>query len=459
MHYRLKNYLILRGWTDIEYALVNTTNGNIEVLNPFQFQVLSLCNGVMDLSEEWIPVLYKELVNSLLENGVIEVCQSGGIISEYQEYKRYSCRYVRTVHWSVTGRCNYRCRHCYMSAPDAKYGEFSLEECLFVIDQMAEAGVFQIMLTGGEPLVRKDFFTIVDALLERNITIKEIYSNGRLITDDLLDKMEIRKIKPAFSISFDGVGWHDWLRGIPGAEKDAIRAFSLLQKRGFKYTVEMSLHKLNAESIDASVKLLAELGVSHLKITPTTDAGSWMKEGGKYTLTIPELYDIYLNYVKVYKDSGAPISLMLGGFFRCIKGSDKYTVPAKKYNGSEAMLTQPLCKSAHETVYVAADGKVLPCIPLSGLPIQEMFPSLLEHRLIDILSDSKYADIIETSLAQLLQHNGKCADCEWKYICGGGCRAGALVTNNDYLGCDEAICHFFKGNYQAEIAMIYNSIY
>lgn len=457
MHYKLNSQYILRGWTNLPYCLVNTTNGECETLNPIVFQTLSLCNGITDMDGALIPSIYRNIVKQLEENNVIEKCKSGDESSNYQSYKEYDCRHIGELQWSITGKCNYRCRHCYMSAPDAKYGELSLEQCLEIINQIEEAGIFQVMLTGGEPLVRKDFFTIVDALSEKNISIKEIYSNGRLINENLLDKFENRHIKPVFSISFDGVEWHDWLRGIPGAEKDAIRAFSILQKRGFVCDVEMSLHKLNLNSIENTVKLLADLGIRQLKISPTSDSGKWMNEGGKYTLTTQELYNAYLNYVKTYKESGAPINLMLGGFFRCSRGSEKYSIPAMKFDGTEDMQKQPLCGSAHNRVYIAADGKVLPCIPLSGLPIQEIFPNIQEQRLAEILTGSEYSKLIESQLKDLLAQNPKCAACEWKYVCGGGCRAGALLSNQGYMGCDETICYFFKENYQAKIAGIYNN--
>lgn len=71
----------------------------------------------------------------------------------------------------------------------------------------------QVSLTGGEALTRRDFFEIVDALLEHGIVITLIYSNGALVNENVLKEFENRKIWPGFNISFDGVeGWHDWLR-------------------------------------------------------------------------------------------------------------------------------------------------------------------------------------------------------------------------------------------------------
>lgn len=57
----------------------------------------------------------------------------------------------------------------------------------------------------------------------------------------LLDALEARGIRPEFNMSFDGVGTHDWLRGIDGAERDVERAFLLCRERGFPTGAEMRL--------------------------------------------------------------------------------------------------------------------------------------------------------------------------------------------------------------------------
>lgn len=131
--------------------------------------------------------------------------------------------------------------------------------------------------------------------------------------------------------------------------------------------------------------------------------------------------------------------------------------PPKKYDGTEKMLRQTLCGSARITMYISADGKLLPCIPLTGLPIQDEMPSLLDVPLCEALSDSAYLYRIDTRLKSLLKVNKECAQCEHKYICGGGCRAGALIKGGDYLGRDEFTCCFFKNNYEEQIRKLYES--
>ena len=457
MFCRIIEPYVLRGWERLPHAIMDQASGKTMFIDDVTFQALSFCNGRIDIDSPFLLPTHKQIIKELKKNGIVKECEYGVELSEEQKYRLIPCRYIARAHWSITGKCNLRCRHCYMSAPQAKYGELSHEQCLSIIHQLADAGITQISLTGGEPLVRDDFLELVDALSNNHIHILQIYSNGVLISEKLLDELMNRGVKPEFSLSFDGVGWHDWLRGTDGAEKLAVDAIKLLRSKGFEVSIETCLHKKNLHTLEATFKLLTELGIRSWKATPASDSGNWAEEGGKYNLTPEELYDAYLDFIPKYKAAGSPMSIMLGGFFASRKGGTSYLLPSKKYNGSEATQKSVICGSARNTMYIAADGKLLPCIPLSGLPIQEEMPSLVDTPLLEALSASNYVKRIDTRLEELLTVNQKCRECEHKYYCGGGCRAGAIVTSGEYLGCDEFTCYIFKNNYEEKIKAAYGS--
>ena len=144
-------------------------------------------------------------------------------------------------------------------------GELSTEQALNLIDQMAACGVLSVDITGGEPFVRRDFWQLIDRILSYKMTIGMVYTNGWLLNESVLDEFEGRGLKPEISISFDGVGWHDWMRGIPGAEKAALQALKLCQKRGFSTNVEMCIHKGNQDLIAQTVEALRAVGVTRIK--------------------------------------------------------------------------------------------------------------------------------------------------------------------------------------------------
>jgi len=90
------------------------------------------------------------------------------------------------VHLDVTYRCNERCVHCYLDHDD--HGEMTTGEMLDVIDQLAEAGVFFLTLSGGEVLMRMDFFDILEHARSLQFCVK-IKTNAFMIGEKQADRM------------------------------------------------------------------------------------------------------------------------------------------------------------------------------------------------------------------------------------------------------------------------------
>lgn len=188
------------------------------------YLLLLRCDGAHEIDPEQLPEAERKMLDRILEQGIVRKARFAELLKPEQEYQTYPTGYRSEVHWSITGACNLKCRHCFMSAPHAKHGSPSHEQIMAIVDQLAECGIFRAGLTGGEPLIRGDFWEIADALKERGIGISIIYTNGWLVDEALLDGLEIRGFHPAFQLSFDGIGWHDFLRGVPGAEGRTVKA-------------------------------------------------------------------------------------------------------------------------------------------------------------------------------------------------------------------------------------------
>ena len=450
MFYRLKEQFLLRGYERLPHALIDSRTGKAVFLREKEMNVLKLCDGTVDFDLPLIPDSWRELVQEVEKHGVAEPCERGEGISEKQKYRLYPARYIETAHWSITGKCNYRCRHCCMSAPEARLGELPHETIMDFIRQMEECGIMRVSLTGGEPLVRSDFMEIVDALLAAGIRITQIYSNGKLVTDKLLDQLEARGIHPEFNMSFDGVGWHDWLRGIDGAEKIVQEAFLRCRDRGFPTGAEMCIHERNKDTLRESVNALASWGCSSLKTNPVDDSGMWKENGYGTSISRKELNQLYLDYIPHYFEDGMPLFLHLGGFFvGDPKDAEHYWIPAKKN------CTQPektcVCGHARHVMYISPEGRTLPCFSLAETEEAKDFPLIQEKGLAGCISDSHYMRFIDTRVTEYMERNPECAACEYAMDCIGGCRASAMGTSGDLMGPDLATCEVFKGGWVTKI--------
>jgi radical SAM protein with 4Fe4S-binding SPASM domain len=424
-------------------------------LDAITFQALSFCDGKTDLASPFILPAHKAVIDQLIKAGIAGERPGEGGLADYQKYRRTEAHFADSVHWSITGKCNLRCRHCYLSAPQGKYGELTTEQCLEIIDQITQANIGKVSLTGGEPLIRRDFWQLVDALREKRIVIYQLYTNGLLVTDELLEQLKSKGIKCGIYLSFDCCDCHDWMRGVPGAEQAALEAIKRSRRHGFSVGIETALHKGNLNKLMQTYELLKSLDISSWKISPVINVGNWEQEQGQYDIPIKHLYDTYLQLIKKHHNDGAPFALMLEGFYYCAAASDTYIIPMVKYDGTEKALRQTVCRSCRINPYIMADGKLLPCIPMTGTYMENDMPNLLTTTITEALSESHYFHIIDTRLEKLLRENHECDACEYKLRCGMGCRAHAITCSGSFYGGDSGSCYFFKNGYEEKIKKIF----
>jgi len=191
----------LRGWKFLPYALQALNFAKTEFFQKPDFKLLLNCDGHTAIDWDALTPEQQKKYEEWEKLGFIRPCDGRQHLLPEQEYRFYPARFKEYVQWSITGRCNYRCRHCFMSAPHAAQGEPTWDELMTMLDAFERCGVRNLQLTGGEPMVRRDFWDLVDAILKRGLTITTIYSNGLLVTDDFLDKLEARKIYPSIQFS------------------------------------------------------------------------------------------------------------------------------------------------------------------------------------------------------------------------------------------------------------------
>lgn len=452
MFYKLKSNYLLRGWEGNAWILIQRPQNHSWRLTAEQFQALMLCDGETELSNDWLDESIRQELKQLVKDGLIEASASASPLRPEQYYKYYHNRYVERVFWSVTGRCNFRCRHCYMDAPDAALGELSTEEAFDLIDQMAECGVQNVDITGGEPFVRKDFWQLVDRILSRKMVINQVYTNGWLLDDSILDKFESRGLKPEFSISFDGVGWHDWMRGVPGAEEAALRAFGLCKKRGFYATASVCIHRGNVSSLPQTIEALRTVGVTEAKTSNVDMTDLWRCHSEGNAMTQQEYMDAMIPYITWYYEAGRPIEdLEFGGIARLLKNAPG-ELSARYYDGTEACMDCYLCGATRKSCYITPEGRLLPCMPMTSSLEQSKFPRVQDIGLQKGLSDSYYMQFVNGRVKDLFAANQECAGCSYRYKCGGGCRAAALTgADHDLMGCDRDMCMFWKNHYDERI--------
>ncbi len=399
-YYRLNSKYILRGWEKLPYAVIDIQTNNPEFIDAEHMNALTWCDGNTDITIPLVSDDDRTIIREYSERKIVEPCEKGQTISKEQEYKFYPVRYIRSVQWSITGRCNFKCRHCYLSASTAKFGEVSHDEAMYIISQLEACGIREIYITGGEPLVRSDFWVIIDSLTEHGIRVSQIYSNGALVNEKFIDGLKSRRLNPSIYISYDGVGWHDWLRGVKGAEAMAERAMKLCADNGFHVVTDMCLHKHNQHTISESVKRMVSLGVPLIRIGIISNTESWKENNeADNALSPDEYFRIFYDYLPQFFEDNLPISITLGSFFIYNYGSNEFSIPGYMENQKSDSY---LC-SSRTHMYISPEGRVLPCMPMVNTILNDRMPFIQEKSLAECINDSEWFRIVNLRVRDFLR--------------------------------------------------------
>ena len=174
--------------------------------------------------------------------------------------------------WEVTLQCDLACRHCGSRAGHARTDELSTAECLDLVRQMAELGVMEVTLIGGEAYLRDDWTEIIREIRRRGMSTT-MTSGGRGITAE-----KARAAKEAglesVSISIDGnEATHDRLRGVKGSYQSAFQAMDLMRAAGVKVSTNTQINRLTLPELPELLEALAAHGGHSWQLQLTVPMG------------------------------------------------------------------------------------------------------------------------------------------------------------------------------------------
>jgi AdoMet-dependent heme synthase len=244
-----------------------------------------------------------------------------------------------SAHFDVTYRCNERCVHCYLDHDD--HGEMTLAEIKKLLDQLADAGVLFLTLSGGEVLMRRDFFDILRYARRLQFCVK-VKTNGVMVRDkeaNLIRDLSVQTVQ--ISIYSHRPEVHDAITKVPGSLKRSIAAIRLLRSHGVTVTMANVLMRQNLADYAGVKGLAQELGVE-VTTDPTITP---MMDGNRSVLSLgiraPQLSD-------VFRDP------------ELIGNADEFC--ATPATADDAALDGLACSAGHTYCYISPYGDVYPCV-------------------------------------------------------------------------------------------------
>ncbi|MDQ5910612.1 MAG: hypothetical protein QG599_2709 [Pseudomonadota bacterium] len=433
---------LMRGWSDAPFAVLNWRTGDLRQAEGSLAHVIRGCDGQTDFHSLLFLPTHRRLLDALIAQGIAEACAPGDGITQVQKFRLAANPYLRGVHWSITGRCNLKCRHCYMEAPDQRYPDLGEAEIHRIIAQFERVNAPQVSLTGGEPFLRKDLFHILEQLVEKRIRVHQIYSNGLLITDAVLGKIQEIGLSPDFNLSFDGCGTHDAMRGVSGTESRVLQAIQRLRDAGFAVNIATSIDrsvKSNQGLLDTYTQLKA-LSIRSWQVAPPNRTGNWRTADTH--LSLEEEIALYAPLLQQWREDGQPFHLQMGAFFNSrLEDVSSAEQPAKSPGYTPDSFDCGVCRLSP---YLLPDGVLLPCHGFTDTPLPTRMPNLLEQEFSEIWTASALVELARARKSVRLVKNPECAQCAFFAQCGMGCPARALLETGDITAKDPLACQLWQ---------------
>lgn len=332
---------------------------------------------------------------------------------------------------NLTRRCNLACAHCYLDADTLRGGspdELGTEEVQDVLDQVAarSAGTM-VVLTGGEPLVRRDLEAIIEHGAKRDLAMV-VGSNGTLLT-----KRRVRSLRDAgalgVGISVDSLDadYHDGFRGLPGAWGKTMAGIENCRREGLDFQIHFSIGDANADELPAMIAFCRAAGARVLNVffLVCTGRGEAVSDISpqRYEEVLRELVESQSRYQDlIIRARCAPHYKRVA--FQCNPESALNRISGRDGDG---------CIAGIHYCRITPEGGVTAC-PY----IAHEQGSIRERAFLDIWDNS--ADFQRLRAPKL---GGKCGVCEFRQLCG-GCRARPVALGDDLMAAD-SICAYSPG--------------
>lgn len=218
------------------------------------------------------------------------------------------------VIWNLTRRCNLRCRHCYTASADVEFpGELDTTQAMGVLDDLSRFDVPALILSGGEPLARRDFFEIAERA-RGLIRYLALSTNGTGLVGDTADRIAGIGFDYV-GISLDGIGrTNDRFRGQIGAYEMALAGVRNCKRRGIKVGLRFTLTEDNAAELPALLALCEDEGVDKFYLSHLVYAGRGDKNRGMDTgwARSRSAIDLLIEIAWTAAEAGRPLEIVTG---------------------------------------------------------------------------------------------------------------------------------------------------
>lgn len=337
-------------------------------------------------------------------------------------------RTPRSMDLELTSRCNASCSYCYyLNNPDVAYHDLPTASWLSIIEELARCKIMNVCMQGGEPLLRQDFLTLVDAVVANRMRFS-VLTNGSLMSAEIAGHLKATRRCNLIQISLDGstAAVHEQLRG-KGTFAKALAAIKTLQDAELPVTVRVTVHPGNiADLKDVTSLLLDDLQLPRFSTNASTMLGSAEKYNEETLLTprdrlkamriLAALAEAYPGRIEA---SAGPLA-----DWQMFHAMEKARRRGQPLAGRGKLVG---CGCIFDRLAVRADGALVPCVMLP----QMVLGRLGEDRLDEVWQHAPDLQKMRSRCSTLLSAFAQCHDCPWWESCTGNCPGTIYALTGD----------------------------
>lgn len=329
---------------------------------------------------------------------------------------------------NLTRRCNLRCAHCYLDAgarSNTDPGELTTAEAFALLDDIAAlSDETMVVLTGGEPLLRRDLEQIAAHAAGLGLMVV-VGTNGMALTDRRVAALHHAGVR-GVGISVDSLDpdRHDAFRGLPGGFARTMDGIDACRRAGLGFQIHFTVTGDTAGELDAMITFARSCGAIALNVFFLVCTGR-----GRHVSNISRAgYDRALRQLTraAHDTEGIMIRAKCAPHFKRMAIELDPGWPITMAHGYEA----GGCLAGTRYARVTPEGEVTPC------PYMELSAgSIRDHCFADIWRDAPVFERLRTP-----RLGGRCGICEFAKVCG-GCRARPFAATGDMMG-EDALCAY-----------------
>jgi radical SAM protein with 4Fe4S-binding SPASM domain len=330
--------------------------------------------------------------------------------------------------WEITLRCDLGCRHCGSRAGRARRDELATEQALDLVHQLADFGLKEVTLIGGEFYLREDW-DLIAAEIDRCGMLCSIVSGARQMTDERIARAVAAGVGK-ISLSIDGLErTHDAIRGSVGSWRAAVAAARKISASGIDLSVNTQMNRLTMPELPAVADLLTDIGARSWMVILTAAMG---RAADRAQLLLEPYHLLYLFplLAAIKRDKLDPngIAFFPGnnvGYFGPLAETLRY--------GAERGHAWGGCGAGVSSLGIEADGSIKGC---PSLPTSDYVRgNIRTHALRDVA-----AALRQERMAAPTELWGFCKTCPHAAYC----RAGCTWTSHVLFGRpgNNPFCHF-----------------